>query len=170
VIKLALFSAAALAAFGAAVPVSAQTPVGPDAAACRPGANVPAALVKLDHFKSRRGIVRVQVHGDDASTFLERGKHLKRVEVPVPASGPLHVCVRLPAPGRYAIAVQHRTSTGGWNPMNGNDGGGFSRNPRLSPANPRPDYGQVVFNVGNSAVPLDVQLYYRYGLTIRTAR
>ena len=50
------------------------------------------------------------------------------------------------------------------------DGGGFSRNPRLSLTNLRPGYENVAFNVARGVQPVNVVLNYRYGLSIRPVR
>ncbi|MFN3945062.1 MAG: DUF2141 domain-containing protein [Allosphingosinicella sp.] len=162
--RFVLFAGAA--ALAAAAPAAAQAPIGPDAAACRGGG--PAILVNVRGFKNATGTVRVQLHGDNAATWLERGKYMKRIELPVPANGVMPVCVRVPGPGRYAIAVRHDMDGDG--KMTANDGGGFSRNPRLSVSSLRPRYQDVSFQVGEGVQSIDVVMNYRYGLTIRPVR
>jgi uncharacterized protein (DUF2141 family) len=123
-----------------------------------------AVLVRIDAFKERRGMVRVQIYGSNPADFLVKGKKLKRVDVPVARNGRMDICVALPGPGNYAVAVRHDidgNGKSGWN-----DGGGFSRNPKISLANLRPSYRDVVVQVGNGVRPLNVTLNYRRGLTI----
>lgn len=142
--------------------------LGPDAAACSPGSTTPAALVKVEGFRESTGNIRVQVYGGNAAEFLEKGKYVKRVDLPVARSGEMHVCVALPAPGNYAIAVRHDVDgngRSGWN-----DGGGFSRNPRLSLTSLKPHYRDVVLPFGPGARSVDVVLNYRQGLAIRPVR
>ena len=146
---------------------SAQAMVlGPDAGACAPGGNAPAVLAHVEGFSTRAGMLRVQLYGDKPEDFLASGKKLKRIEMPVTPAGPMDVCVAVPHPGTYAIAVRHDTAGNGpdWN-----DGGGFSRNPRLSLLNLRPSYASVAFPVGNGVKVLDIVLNYRQGLAIRPA-
>ena len=65
--------------------------------------------------------------------------------------------------GSYAIAVRHDVQGNG---SDWNDGGGFSRNPRLSLLDLKPKYAEVNIPVGNGVKPVDVVLNYRRGLKI----
>ena len=156
--------ATAGAAFALPAPASAQ--LGADAGVCRSGGN--AVLVTVDGFRQRTGNIRVAIYGGDPRLFLARGQTLRKINVPVTASGPMRICVALPGPGRYAVAVRHD--------MNGNgrtdwgDGGGFSRNPRVTLTNLRPNYNNVAINVGRGVTPVGVVLNYRFGLAIRPVR
>ena len=149
------------AAFAFAAPASAQ--LGPDAAACRGGGQ--AVLVTVDGFRQRTGNVRVAIYGSDPSRFLARGQTLRKINVPVTGAGPMRICVALPGPGRYAVAVRHDLN--GNNHSDWGDGGGFSRNPRISLTNLRPNYNNVAINVGRGVTPVSVVLNYRFGLAIR---
>jgi uncharacterized protein (DUF2141 family) len=160
---IALFAASTLALVAPAGGV--QAAIGPDAAACRPGAEAPAVLVRVTGFKARTGALRVQVYGDDPADFLAKGRKLKRIDVPVSRAGPMDVCVALPHPGNYAIAVRHDvdgSGKSGWD-----DGGGFSRNPRLSLMSLKPRYEDVFIGVGSGTKMIDVVLNYRQGLSIK---
>ena len=156
-------AAFALATVIAAQPAPAQ--LGPDAAACRAG-NRPAILVRVDGFKARSGNIRVNVYSNPA-TFLDRGQYIRQVNVPVTRAGAMPICVALPRPGRYAVAVRHDISGNG---SDWGDGGGFSRNPRLSLTNLRPRFDNVAFAVGQGATPVNVVLNYRFGLSVRPVR
>lgn len=148
-----------------AEPGAAQA-LGPDATACRAGSGRTAVLVNVSGFKARSGNVRVNVYGNDPARFLESGQYVRQINLPVSA-GAMPICVALPGPGRYAVAVRHDVDgngRSGWS-----DGGGFSRNPRLSLTNLRPNYNNVAINVSGVA-PVNVTLLYRYGLSIRPAR
>ncbi len=153
--------AAAGAAFAIPAPASAQ--LGPDAAACRGGGQ--AVLVTVDGFRQRTGNIRVAIYGSDPSRFLARGQTLRKINVPVTGAGPMRICVALPGPGRYAVAVRHDIN--GNNHSDWSDGGGFSRNPRISLTNLRPNYNNVAINVGRGVTPVNVVLNYRFGLAIR---
>ena len=149
----------------AADPGVAQAALGPDAAACRGGAGQSAVLVTVNGFKARTGNVRVNVYGGDPDKFLESGQYVRQINLPVTRSGAMPICVALPGAGRYAVAVRHDVDgngRSGWS-----DGGGFSRNPRLSLVNLRPSYNNVAINVGSGVTPVGVTLLYRYGLSIR---
>ena len=154
--------ATAGAAFAVPAPASAQ--LGPDAAACRTN-NGQAVLVTVDGFRQRTGNVRVAIYGSDPSRFLARGQTLRKINVPVTGAGPMRICVALPGPGRYAVAVRHDLN--GNNHSDWGDGGGFSRNPRLSLVHLRPSYGDVAFGVGRGVQPVNVVLNYRFGFSIR---
>jgi uncharacterized protein (DUF2141 family) len=78
------------------------------------------------------------------------------------------VCVAVPRPGTYAIAVRHDSDgngKSGWN-----DGGGFSRNPKISLTDLKPRHRDVAFAVENGVKPIDVILNYRKGLSIGPVR
>lgn len=136
--------------------------LGPEAEACTGGQ--PAVLVRVEGFKQRTGILRVQLYGDKAEDFLAKGKRLKRIDLPVTARGVMDVCVGLPSVGTYAVAVRHDLDgdgKSGWN-----DGGGFSRNPNISITNLKPKYRDVAITVGADVRTIDVVLNYRRGLSI----
>jgi len=163
---------AALALF--ALPATAQTGadvLGPDAAACQPGAGKTAVLVTVDGFKSRDGTVRVElwpgVDGDflrDHHALVAEGKVYHRVVVPVPASGPAKVCVPLPRPGTYALGAFH--SPEGVRKFNvRKDGATFTRNPRVGLSKPKAADVAVVYTDGlNTEI---VTLNYLRGLAFR---
>jgi uncharacterized protein (DUF2141 family) len=161
--KLKIFRAGLVAAALAALPAAAQAQLGADAAACRSGR--PSILVNLSHFNQRTGNIRVAIY-NSANTFLQRGQTLRKINVPVTPGGPMRVCIAVPQPGTYAVAVRHDVdgdnARGDWS-----DGGGFSRNPSLSLMHLRPRFGDVAVNVGQGTLGVNVVLNYRSGLSIR---
>jgi uncharacterized protein (DUF2141 family) len=161
-----LMSSIAVGALLIVAPAAAQAALGPDAALCQAGAREPALLVNVDGFKSRDGRVRVQLYPAN-SKFLEKGEWLRRIDLPVTSTGPMRVCVAVPKPGNYAIAVRHDTKNNG---SDWNDGGGFSRNPDISLLDLKPEYSQVAISVGQSVRPIDVVLNYRQGLSVKPIR
>lgn len=123
-----------------------------------------AVLVRVEGFKARQGTLRVQIYGSNPADFLAKGKKLRRIDVPVSRGGRMDVCVAVPGPGDYAVAVRHDldgNGKSGWS-----DGGGFSRNPDISLLNLKPKYRDVVIHVGRGVRPVDVTLNYRHGLSI----
>ena len=159
-----LFSGAAAALFIAtALPAApALAALGPDSAACRSGR--PALLVSIAGFKNRDGNVRVQLYGGNPADFLEKGKKLKRIDLPVTRSGAMDVCVAVPRPGTYAVSVHHDADADG---MRGwNDGGGFTNNPPLSLAHLRPQHHEAAVSVGRGVKRVRVILNYRRGITV----
>lgn len=162
-LKLFVSTAAAALAFVASA-APAQAALGPDAPSCRAGASDPAVLVNVTGFKHRNGKLRVQLYGSNPADFLAKGKKLRRIDLPVTGTGPMRVCVAVPKTGSYAIAVRHDADgngKSGWN-----DGGGFSRNPRISLVDLKPSYQEVAIPVGRGVKPVDVVLNYRQGLSI----
>lgn len=138
--------------------------LGPDAATCETE-KAPAVLVHVAGFKARTGILRVQVYGSNPADFLAHGRKLKRIDLPVTQSGAMDVCVALPMPGNYAVAVRHDVN--GTGKSDWSDGGGFSRNPDLSLFSLKPKYRDVVITVGPHPRSIDVVLNYRQGLAIK---
>lgn len=149
-----------------AVPALAQGPsvLGPDAAACRPGAAGTAALVTVQGFKDRDGQLRIQNYTGAAGEYLESGKYLRRHDVPMTAGGDMTLCLSLPGPGSYVIVAMHDRDTNGklsiWS-----DGIGFTNNPRLKLAKPTPD--QTVIPFGAGVTPVRIVMNYRRGFSVR---
>lgn len=153
-------AAAALAAF----PAAARAPLGPDAASCRAGAGESAVLVSVRGFRNPAGSLRVQAYRATDEEFLAPGRYVRRVDLPVARAGAMAVCLTLPEPGRYSIAVRHDEDGDGrtgWS-----DGGGFSNDPALSLA-ARPTAAETAIEVGRGVTRVDVLLHYRSGLTLR---
>jgi uncharacterized protein (DUF2141 family) len=121
---------ASLIAVAPLAPVGAVV-LGPHADDC--GGGRPAMLVRIQGFKSRTGIIRVQIYGGDPVNYFEKHAYLERVEVrtPAPGTGPVEVCMPVPHPGIYAVSVRHDANGNGDVDI-GSDGGGFSGNPNLS--------------------------------------
>ena len=163
-LKLMSSIAVAAALTFVAPATAAEAALGPDAASCRTGAGEPAVLVNVTGFKQRAGRVRVQLYGSNPADFLAKGKKLRRIDLPVTGTGPMRVCVAVPKAGEYAIAVRHDVSGNG---SDWGDGGGFSRNPKLSLLNLKPKYQNVAIPVGNGVTTIDVVLNYKQGLTIK---
>lgn len=153
----------AFASIGLSVAPAAGVPLGPDAAQCRAGSGGNALLVAVSGLKSRAGTLRVQVYGADPADFLAKGKKLSRLDLPVSATA-MDVCVALPTPGRYAVAVRHDVDANGKSGWS--DGGGFSRNPSVSLVHLKPRYAQVAFTVGPGVHRVPVVMQYRKGLSI----
>jgi uncharacterized protein (DUF2141 family) len=161
---------AVVAVLALATPLTAAhaAAAGIDPAACRADSHTPAVLVKVQGFKSISGNLRVQVYGSDPAQFVKGGERVLRADFPV-RGAPAEVCIALPAPGRYAIAVRHDADGNGKGGVN--DGGGFSRNPGISLADAlarrMPRYEDVAVMVGGGPRAIDIVLNYRQGLSIR---
>ncbi len=163
------FRAAALALGAMMAPpaVGHAAPAGPFAAVCAAGDS--AMLVHVTGFKARTGVLRVQSYGGDPDHYFDKGTYLKRIEVPVPATGALDICVPVPAPGRYAVSVRHDLDGSG--KADKSDGGGMSGNPRLSAFDlllkrkPSPD--EVAVEVGHGVKLVPIVLNYLTGGSFR---
>jgi uncharacterized protein (DUF2141 family) len=122
---LTAFAAAALALGATAAPAA----LGPHAAQCNARSGN-AMLVRVIGLKARVGNLRVQSYAGDPDKFLDKGRYFERVELAPPAAGPVEVCMPVPAPGIYAVAVRHQAT--GLKSSNTEDGGGVSGNPKRS--------------------------------------
>ncbi len=155
-----------LMAAGVAPSAQAQAAIGPQAAMCEK--NESAVLVKVEGFKSRTGTLRVQLYEANPRTFLEKGKYLQRIDLPV-HQGQMNVCVMVPHPGNYAVSVRHDVNGSGKSDLS--DGGGISGNPAMSlfdiMAKRKPDLNVAKFAVGGSTREIRVVLNYKQGLSFK---
>lgn len=116
----------------------------------------PRVLVKVEKLQSTEGNLRVQIYGDNPDDFLEKGKKLVRIDVPVDHKT-MRVCVPLPGLGNYAMLVMHdRNANGKADFMT--EGFGFSNNPKLLLA--PPDLEETLFAARAGVVELTVSLFY----------
>lgn len=146
----------------------AERPLGPDADRCA-GAVGPALLVQVVGFADRGGAVRVRLFGAPESSYFDKRRALRRIELPVPATGPVAVCVPVPAPGVYAVDVRHDRNGNG--KTDRSDGGGASGDPHLSLFDVifsrKPDPRSVQVTVGRSVARVRVTLMYLKGGSFR---
>lgn len=138
--------------------------VGHDAPVCAAGQ--PSVEVHVVGFKQATGTLGVSLYSSE--NYLKHHGKLRKIEVPVRLGGPIDVCIAVPKPGRYAVAVHHDLN--GNDKKDRSDGGGYSRNPRLSIFNLKPGFNSTGFNVGNGPARVSVQLLYANGLMIGPAR
>ncbi|MBA3730551.1 MAG: DUF2141 domain-containing protein [Sphingomonas sp.] len=151
-------------ALGVAVPSGAAV-VGSDAATCAAGK--PSLVVRVSGLKQASGTVKLALYGSDQAGYLKKQGRLRRIKVPVRGSGPLDVCIAVPRPGRYAVAVHHDLNANG--DRDRHDGGGYSNNPKVSVANLKPPFAQTAVAVGRTPTRIDVRLLYVRGLRIGPA-
>lgn len=154
-------------------PVIATLPpiMGSDAEACRPGSSSPAILVVPEGLRDRKGVLRIELYPDDDDGFLqddkiliESGRVFRRIDVPVPMSGSLSLCIRAPHPGRYSLMLLHdRDSNRKFGVFV--DGAGFPGNPKLGLHRPR--VAQALINVGNGVAVAPIMLNYWRGFGFR---
>lgn len=132
--------------------------------ACAPGK--PSIIVHLAGFKQPTGRVKVSLYGSDANRWLAKGGKIGKIKVPVTGKS-MDLCVPVPAPGRYAVAVHHDLNING--ERDRQDGGGYSRNPKVSLFNPKPAFSKAAFDVGNGPAQVGVTLLYIRGLSVGPA-
>lgn len=156
-----IVSAALVAATGSgalAVPAHAT------GASCVAGK--PSVLVHVAGFKQAAGKVKLSLYGADSRRWLAKGGKIGKVNVPVTGKA-MDICVPVPAPGRYAVAVHHDVNRNG--ERDRQDGGGYSRNPKVSLLNPRPAFSRAAFTVGHDPARVGVTLLYIRGLGVAPA-
>lgn len=120
----------------------------------------PEVLVRITGFRSRAGQVRVRLFGGPPSSYFDKRQATVRIEVPVPKSGPVSLCVAAPRPGLYAVDVRHDVNGGG---TDRSDGGGISGNPPVGlmdvilKRKPNPSVVQVRVGQGTTVVPITLK-------------
>ena len=165
--KISFPAMAALIAAGTlAAPLAAQaTTLGPAAARCN--SNATAVLVDVSGFKARSGTLRVQIYPGNSKTFLEKGKWLERVDVPVARTGAMQVCLPVDGPGNYVVSVRHDINGNGKSDRA--DGGGLSGNPDMKLTDfifkRKPSLAATSFAVGGSTRRVPVTLNYIKGMS-----
>jgi uncharacterized protein (DUF2141 family) len=145
-------------------------------AACRPDERGPALRVTLVGLKDRRGTVRLELYPPDDRDFLgddraltAAGKTFRRVMIPTPQAGEVSLCVRAPAPGRYAAAVIHDRRGGTLKFSPWTDGAGFPGDPRLGRSSPKAASAAVEVGTGVTEIPV-LMNYWSGGLTFGPLR
>jgi uncharacterized protein (DUF2141 family) len=135
---------------------------------CRPNEQGPAFLITVEGLKDRKGNLKLELYPANDKDFLaddniliSAGKPFRRVEQPVPASGPIQLCVRAPAPGTYALSLLHDRDSNRKMGLSV-DGIGFPGNPRLCWG--KPGAKDASATVGNGPARLTVTMQYRRNL------
>ena len=131
-----------------------------DMSQCAPGKG-PAVRVVVSGLKSSAGNLFVRAYPANSRDWLASKRYVMRVDAR-PQSGSTTVCVPLPAPGDYAIAVHHD--------VNGNrksdlsDGAGMSNNPgirKILGLVPRPpSVDKTRFSVDGGVSRLSINMQY----------
>lgn len=157
--------------FIGAAPVAPNPSLGKAEAECRPNEAGPSLLVDITGLKDRKGLLRAELYPDDDGDFLaddavliNAHKIFRRVDLDVPASGPVTLCLRVPGPGRYSLSVLHdRNRNLKWDKLS--DGLGFGGNPRLGWSKPKAASASVL--VGAGPTRTEVVMNYLSGLKYR---
>ncbi len=135
---------------------------------CRPREAGPALIVTVAGLKDRQGKLKLEVYPANDADFLQddkilihEGKTFRRVEIPVPATGKPQMCIRVPAPGRYAVSLLHDRDSNRKFGLTV-DGVGFAGNPKLGWSKPKASLSAVSANSALSRI--EIVLNYRHGL------
>ncbi|WP_184080976.1 DUF2141 domain-containing protein [Sphingobium subterraneum] len=128
----------------------------------------PAFLVGVKGLKDRAGQLKLELYPDNDTDFLAddnvlvaSGKTFRRVEVAVPSTGDVQLCIRAPAPGVYALSLLHDRNGDRRFNLN-SDGIGFPGDPKLGWSKPRAALARAV--VGTVPAHIAITLQYRTGL------
>jgi uncharacterized protein (DUF2141 family) len=135
---------------------------------CRASEPGPAVMITVVGLKDRKGVVRAELYPDTDDDFLEddnilinAGKTFRRVEMPLPPSGPVVLCVRTPGPGSYTLSLLHDRDANRKFGLS-SDGVGFPGNPRLGLSKPKAAAARFQTTAGLTSI--SIRLNYRRGL------
>lgn len=160
-LKVAFGVLAVGALLGAAPAWSHGQEIGNDLGRCAATAHGPAVLVDVRGFASATGNVRLQSYPATRDAWLTKGAWLHRVEVAAkPSNGVMRICLPVPEPGKYGIAVRHDRDGNGKTDL-ARDGGGFSNNPSISIFNlGKPAVEKAAFQAGPGVTRITINLRY----------
>jgi uncharacterized protein (DUF2141 family) len=136
---------------------------------CRPNESGPAFDLTIVGLKDRTGLMKAELYPandddflNDDSILINEGKTFRRVEIAVPQSGPVRMCIRAPRAGAYGLSLLHDRDSNHKLGLSV-DGVGFAGNPpSLGPSKPRIGVARAV--VTDGPTPLTIRLLYRRGL------
>ncbi|WP_257539611.1 DUF2141 domain-containing protein [Sphingobium sp. CFD-1] len=135
---------------------------------CRALEHGSAFLVEVHGLKDRQGQLKLELYPANDQDFLaddnillSAGKAFRRVEVPVPRSGPVMLCIRAPGPGSYALSLLHDRNSNRRFTLS-TDGIGFAGNPKLGLSKPSASAASTI--VGAAPARIAIILNYRRGL------
>jgi uncharacterized protein (DUF2141 family) len=145
----------------AAGPAGALPAAAPGADACTGPPSDVRLIVDVEHVSAAQGLVAVTLYANEPDHFLK-----KRGSLYVgrgPARAPVtHICLYVPRPGLYALAVYHDANANRKFDRSAfglpNEGFGFSNNPStfFGP----PGFSSVRINVSRSGLHARVRLRY----------
>lgn len=152
----------ALIAGAYALPATAGPAAAPmQAGACNGPASDTVLYVNVTGLRNGKGLVAVTLYPDDKSRFLAKHQsiYVARVDARAPTT---RVCMHLPHPGVYAIAVYHDEDSS--RHLNRNfvglpqEGFGFSNNPKTFMS--LPAFSAVRLNVAKTNTETNISLRY----------
>lgn len=118
--------------------------------------------VNVDNVRSSRGLIAVTLYTDERRKFLAKRGSLYVGRVPA-RQGRTRVCIHVPTPGTYALAVYHDADSDRSFDRTGlglpDEGFGFSNNPPTFFG--LPNFDRVRIRVPKSDLSTTVRLRYR---------
>lgn len=129
----------------------------------------PQVRVSVLGLKDRTGRLKLELYPATEADFLKddrdlrkEGKPFRRIWAPVPATGPVTVCIRAPAAGRWGLLFTHdRDNKNKFNFWQ--DGAGFVSAQRLGRS--RPALRQAAISVPARGTSVTVRAQYLRGLS-----
>lgn len=131
-----------------------------DLSQCAPGKG-PAVRVTVSGLKSSSGNLFARVYPANSGDWLKSKRYVMRVDA-APQQGSMTVCIPLPAPGDYAIAIQH-DANGNRQTDFSTDGAGMSNNPKIGKflGIPRPpSVDKTRFTAGEGVTRMAITIQY----------
>jgi uncharacterized protein (DUF2141 family) len=164
---LVTISALPIALLPLAAPAQAGV-VGEDSALCANGKG-PAIQANIVGLKDRAGEVKLEIYPANENDFLrddyllvQEHKTFRRVTARTPQSGPVAMCIKVPAPGRYALLFTHnrdgKSKFDFWS-----DGAGFPSNLRMGRSKPK--LNQAIIDVGPGITTTNIRAQYLRGFS-----
>lgn len=167
-VRVLLAGLLALLPAGASAQVESNPNLGKAEGQCRPNEAGPAVIITAVGLKDRQGLLRAELYPANEQDFLEddnilinAGKTFRRVEIKLPPSGPVQLCIRTPGPGPYTLSMLHDRDANLKFGLS-SDGVGFPNNPRLGLSKPKA--AAVRFDTGPGLTQISIRLNYRRGL------
>jgi len=162
-----LMALAALPMAAAPLTAPAQT-IGEDGAICN-ARRGPAIQANIMGLKDRAGEVKLELYPANENDFLrddylleQEHKLFRRVTALTPKTGAVSLCIKVPAPGRYAILFTHnrdgKSKFDFWT-----DGAGFPSSERLGRS--RPKLRQAIIDVGPGITTTSIRAQYLRGFS-----
>lgn len=157
-----------LSSAGAAA-VRPNPSLGKAEAACRPNEPGPALLITATGLKDLKGLLRAELYPDNDEDFLQddailinQGKTFRRVDLVLSPTSGTTLCMRVPAPGRYALSLLHdRDKNLKFSLFS--DGIGFSANPKLRRS--KPPVSAAVITAGPGLTRISITMNYLRGFS-----
>lgn len=119
-------------------------------------------FVNVDKVRSSQGLIAVTLYTDDRRKFLAKRGSLYVGRVPARA-GRTRVCIHVPRPGTYALAVYHDADSDRGFDRTGlglpDEGFGFSNNPPTFLG--LPNFNKVRIQVPRTNLSTTIRLHYR---------